>query len=228
MQHSVNDTQQWFLTKRIDLISYNQFQSRPKAVTEKKLDYIERAHFACQRISSCTLYLHSGLSNSKQPIVAVENTFLDNLKFVYFSVVNNQIFIKCCWFVFGISIPDYPSRIVESNLLRSFLEFSDQQLVRNYSQFLSISLSYHENKIPYRQKPTFQKAFELKHSVHLNISLKHKLPYCEFQTVPIYYCTVYMKLLLPVLLPYIENLQHIYQTPDNLFVCSLLIVSLYR
>ena len=47
------------------------------------------------------------------------------LKFVYFLVVNNNKYLSYVIdnIIFGISVPDYPSRIVESNSLRLFWNF---------------------------------------------------------------------------------------------------------
>ena len=70
------------------------------------------------------------LSNSESayliaPVVTLKPRFWDNSVFVYILVVNNNKYLP--YFVdniiFGISVPDYPCRTVESNSLRLFWNF---------------------------------------------------------------------------------------------------------
>ena len=65
---------------------------------------------------------YSESASSITPVEPLKPRFYTILKFVYFLVVNNN---KCLSYfvdniIFGISVPDYPSRTVESNSLRLF------------------------------------------------------------------------------------------------------------
>ena len=70
------------------------------------------------------------ISNSESaypitPVVTLKPRFWGNSVFVYILVVKNNKYVS--YFVdniiFGISVPDYPSRTVESNSLRLFWNF---------------------------------------------------------------------------------------------------------
>ena len=73
--------------------------------------------------------LLTSYSKSAYPITPVEPLkprFYTILKFVYFSVVNNNKYLLHVVdnIIFGISVPDNPSTTVENNSLRSFWNFS--------------------------------------------------------------------------------------------------------
>ena len=84
-------------------------------------------------------------SESASSITAVEPLkprFYTILKFVYFFVVNNNKYLSYVVdnIIFGISVPDYPSITVESNSLRSFL---------NFSKFCLLYIHINNNKFTY-------------------------------------------------------------------------------
>ena len=59
------------------------------------------------------------------PVVTLKPCFWDNSVFVYILVVNNNKYLSYVVdnIIFGISVPDYPSRTVETNSLRIFWNF---------------------------------------------------------------------------------------------------------
>ena len=70
------------------------------------------------------------LSNSESaylitPVVTLKPRFWDNSVFVYILVVNNNKYLSYVVdnIIFGISVPDYPNRTVESKSLRLFCNF---------------------------------------------------------------------------------------------------------
>ena len=70
--------------------------------------------------------IHIRNQRSDNPIRTVETAFRSIQKFVNYLVVNNNRYLLYTVdsIIFGISLPDYPSRIVESNSPRSFCSFS--------------------------------------------------------------------------------------------------------
>ena len=70
------------------------------------------------------------LSNSESayliiPVATLKPRFWDNSVFVYIIVVNNNKYLSYLVdnIIFAISVPNYPSRTVESNSLRLFWNF---------------------------------------------------------------------------------------------------------
>ena len=59
------------------------------------------------------------------PVIKLKPRFRDNSVFVYILVVNNNKYLSYVVdnILFRISVPDYPSRTVESNSLRFFWNF---------------------------------------------------------------------------------------------------------
>ena len=63
---------------------------------------------------------YSVLASSITPEVTLKPRFWDNSVFVYIIVINNNKYLSYVVdnIIFGISVPDYPSRTVESKSLR--------------------------------------------------------------------------------------------------------------